>query len=271
MPTLFGRVAQIQVGTLIVSDLRVSFKVKKSLRRNPNKAEIKIYNLSPTMRAQLEQSVNVPCKLEIGYKGSPLSTIFLGDLRTPRTERDNVNLVTTITNGDGERRSRSARVNQSFPPGTQVGAVLQHIVGALGIDPGNTAPLFANARLGSGMQLFAEGTTAYGNAHDELDRLVRSAGLEVSVQDGVLQAMPRGQALPSSAVVLNADSGLLGYPSISNEGVVKFKALLVPDIVPGRNVTIQTQLLNGTYRVETADYVGDTGGPDWYVQGEAKA
>lgn len=270
MTQLFGREATIQVGTIVLTGLRVSFKVAKTLRRNPNKAEIKVYNLNPTNRAQIEQAVGVACKVTAGYKGAPLATYFLGDLRGGRTEREGVNLITMLSNGDGERRSRSARASATFAPGTTVGAVLQHLVGRLGIDPGNTARTFANAVLGNGMQIFAEGTTVHGNAHDELDALARSAGLEVSVQDGVLQAVPRGAPLPATAVVLNASSGLLGNPSISNEGVVKFKALLLPDIAPGRQITIQTPLLSGTYRVEKAEYVGDTGGADWYVQGEAK-
>lgn len=270
MTQLFGREATIQVGTIVLTGLRVSFKITKTLRRNPNKAEIKIYNLNPTNRAQIEQATGVPCKIEAGYRGAPLATYFLGDLRGGRTERDGPNLITTLTNGDGERRSRSARASQSFAPGTTVGAVLQHLVGRLGIDPGNTARVFANAVLGNGMQVFAEGTTVQGNAHDELDALARSAGLEVSVQNGVLQAVPRGAPLPATAVVLNASSGLLGTPSISNEGVVKFKTLLIPDLSPGRQITIQTQFLNGTYRVEKAEYVGDTSGADWYIQGEAK-
>ena len=49
-------------------------------------------------------------------------------------------------------------------------------------------------------------------AAEQLTELCRSAGLEWSVQSGVLQLLPRGRALQRSAVVLSSDTGLVGSP-----------------------------------------------------------
>jgi hypothetical protein len=270
MTDLFRRDARVQVGTQVLTGLRVAFKVSKSLRRNPNKSEIRIYNLSPASRAQIEQARNLPVKLEAGYLGSPLATYFLGELRDGKSVRDGTNIITTLNNGDGERQARTARTQRSFAPGTSVGAVVQALVQDVQLDPGNALRELGSAVLGNGMQIFAEGTNTSGNAMDALDNIARAAGFDLSVQSQALQVVRRGQSLPTTAVVLNADSGMLGSPEIDSKGVVKFRSLMNPDITPGRPLTIQSQFLNGTYRVEKIEVSGDTGGADWYVSGEAK-
>lgn len=270
MSQLFRRAARIQVDTIVLEGLRASFKITKTLRPSPNTCELRIYNLSPTNRNQIEQMAEVTVKIDAGYAGN-LSTLFLGDLGRGRSAVDGTSIVTTLEGRDGGRRVRTARVARSFAAGTSVEAVLTQVASALGLDPGNSTTAFRGARLGS-VQVFAEGTAVDGSAADVLTSLTAAAGLEWSAQGGAIQVLPRGQALNLSAVVLSPDTGLVGSPSIDTKGVVKAKALLIPELTqPGRKVQINSRFVSGIYRVDKVEITGDTEGKDWHCSIEARA
>ena len=47
--------------------------------------------------------------------------------------------------------------------------------------------------------------------------------------------------------------------------VAKAKALLIPDLVPGRIVDLRSEIVAGEFRILHAEYTGDTRGGDWYA------
>ena len=103
----------------------------------------------------------------------------------------------------------------------------------------------------------------------ELGRLCDSIGYTWSVQDGNLQLLPNGGALAREAILLSPDTGLVGSPEQGKHGVVKAKAFLVPGLVPGQTVQLQSRGTSGNYRIETAEYTGEsrgTGPGSWGVE-----
>jgi len=72
-----------------------------------------------------------------------------------------------------------------------------------------------------------------------------------------------------TAVLLTPETGLVGSPTPAADGRVSAVTLLQPDLVPGRQVEFRTEHVTGHYVCETAAYVGETAGQDWYVQFEA--
>src|SRR5690606_17359770 len=133
------------------------FTVERSLKPQPNAAEVRVWNLSPTNRQTLEQLDGVPVKLEAGY-GDTLSTLYLGELRRARTHREGVDLVTVISSGDGEDKLRKARVNVSLAKNSTTQDVLRKLVQALGVAPGNSAQAIQRLRLAGIGDLFSGGT-----------------------------------------------------------------------------------------------------------------
>ena len=71
---LFGRRARIVIHRLVLEDLDIAFDVEKSLKRDPNTAEIRITNLNADHRRQLQEQAVVPLRLEAGYAKAQLST-----------------------------------------------------------------------------------------------------------------------------------------------------------------------------------------------------
>lgn len=261
---LFGRAWRITISTVQIEASRCSFTIARSLRPEPNTAEVRVWNLAPNTRQALELLDGVPVKIEAGYEAAPLSTLYLGELRRARTHREGVDLVTEIASGDGEQKLRTARVKVSVAKNATTQDVLRKLVQALGVAPGNSAQAIQRLRLAGIGDLFSGGTVLYGSASREMSNVCRSCGLEWSVQDGALQLLPRAQALEGSAILLTARTGLVGSPTVDGKGRLSARSLLVPDMMPGRKVVVEAEHIKGAWRVDVANVTADTHGQDWY-------
>jgi hypothetical protein len=89
-----------------------------------------------------------------------------------------------------------------------------------------------------------------------------------------MEVIPGDGFLPG-VVLLNSSTGLIGVPTITDNGV-KVSALLNPEIRPNRTVKIESEVLemngeNGLYRVSQIEYTGDNRDGNFEVQihGEA--
>lgn len=266
MTVLFGRSASVQVGTLVVRDLRITFRVERSLRPVPNKATIEITNLREDHRSAIERA-DAGVILSAGYEGAE-ALLFHGEVRTAVSRYDEPGWYTKIEGQDGGQASRTARVNRSFRPGTPLRTVFETAAGALGLGLGNIAAVLPGVSLSTGEQTFATGTALSGPAAVELDRLCASCGLSWSIQNGAVQLVPLAQALRGQAVRLSASTGLIGSPAKDARGMVKARAALIPDLVPGRQVLIDARTVSGVYRLDRATYAGDTHGADWHIDCE---
>ena len=256
---LFGRRWTVQVGALQTSELDVKFKIKRRLAGRAGKCELDIFNLSAEHRAQAKAAGHPFVQIQAGFREGT-SLLFQGDARKVDDIREDTTWTLKVTAGDGETAIRSARVGDhgtpgSFTAGTGIAAVVQALAGAMGVGVGNAL----TALQGSSVA-FPSGTVVHGRASEELGRLCDSAGLLWSVQDGNLQLLPVNGALQREAILLSDASGLVGSPQQGKGGVVKATALLIPGLVPGQVVQLQSRGTNGVFRIETAEYVGESRG-----------
>lgn len=280
---LFGRRWRVQVGELVSTDLDIKFKVTRQHATRPGTAEVSIFNLTPAHRSEILKSprarhwlLNAPgqadtpgqpgtvVEIAAGY-GNDAPTIFRGTLRRVTEAREGNDWITTITAGDGAYAIRSARVRRSFAADTQLGTVIRALADAMEVGYGNLDEVLPSAQFERVGALFPEGTVLHGNAADELTGLCRSAGLEWSVQDGHLLVLQRGAAIRRQSVLLSPDTGLVGSPERNGRRRAKAKALLIPDLVPGRIVDLRSEIVAGEFRILHAEYTGDTRGGDWYA------
>lgn len=273
MGKLFNRQAAVTIDTVRVTGLDVRFEIEKALKPQPNKAKIEIFNLNPDHRAQFQRDGDIQARLEVGYDNETLQQIFLGDLRRGYSVYEPPDWRTVITSGDGEKRHKGARMNVSYAAGTAVDQVGKDIVQALGVGVGNALQALTGSALRGGLTQYTSGKVVAGKVSDILAKHMASVGKEYSVQDGAVQVLDIGQTLQSTAVLLSADTGLIGSPEPGTKGLLKLKALLQAQIFPGRKIQVDSVIKNvsGFYRVEVCKYKGDTAGQDWYVEIEAKA
>lgn len=275
MTTLFGRQARITVSTLVINldELAFSFSVEASTASTPNKASIKVYNLSPNNRLFLSSLTAIPVRIEAGYKDA-FGVIFEGTLRTVVHSREDGDILTEISAGDGEAAYRASRCNIQVPPGASVSDVAKQLVQAMGLGLGNVPAAFADLQLISGGKVYPTGRAIHGNAAREFSALCKACGAEWSSQRQQVQVLTRrgkGQGIqPKQAITLKAGTGLVGAPTINSTGLVQCKSLLIPTIAPGVIIVVEGEFVKGQCVVQSVKYNGSTYSDEWYCEIEAK-
>lgn len=287
MPQLFDRVCRVTVGAQVgairaglrVEKHRVAFRVEKTLKPEPNKCELSIYNLSREQRAQIEElsvkpdtaakETGVPVLIEAGYKSTDASQIFLGDLRTVSSKRVGADWVTTIESGDGELAKHNP-VAVSYGPQTSPDIALRAIAKALGVGEGNVAETAIKLRQSGVGTLFPRRGVLTGSAYDHMTHFARSAGLEWSIQDGAIQFVDLNKTLAGTVLKLSKTSGLIDSPQVDHKGLLTCKMLIQPNVKPGSLLVLDSATARGNYRIERATWEGDTYDIAWYITVEAK-
>jgi hypothetical protein len=281
---LFGRKWSVQIFRTDFSGLDMSFNVHKTTKPEPNECELRLYNMSPVHRAGLDaiplvklpqakgapkfQHEGIPVRITAGYEEAD-TLIWSGDLRTVESTHEGENWVTILTAGDGAEAYRKSRINQSFGPGTPIAMVITTLAKALGVGPGNVA--FAAARISANASvatLASMGIVLSGSVAENLTALCNSGGLEWSIQSGVLQFTERGMPTLGKAVFLSSATGMIGSPSLDQEGTLNVQMFMIPGVQPGSLLVVASERIQGNFRVEAATYKGDTSGNPWTITAE---
>lgn len=268
---LFQRKCKVVVGGLEITNLDLTFSVSKDLTPKPNKAEIKIWNMTEAHRSAIEQMKDVPCLIEAGYEAGT-SNIFLGDLRSSYSAIDGPDIVTTLSSGDGEKATQKARINVSIKKNTPTTDILKLAAKALGVGEGNLKTAASQIQAAGLGTIFTAGTVLSGSAVREMSNVCKAVGLTWSVQDGKLQILPIAKALDGEAIKISSATGMVGTPSVDTKGVLKVNTLMIPDVFPGRKLVLDAARLKGQYRIEKTTHKGDTsiGSDQWGIEIEAK-
>lgn len=281
-PTLFRRVCNVTVGSLLLDGFDVEFKVRKNLKQEPNTCDLRIYDLSPDHRKALEQasaptagpaqkpgvaSKVVPVRIDAGYVGA-VSQIFLGELRASQSIIEGGDIITELSTGDGDA-AKLQRINVPIGPGTSQAAAMRALLGALGIGQGNLARALQLLQTKGSATAYAKGALLKGAAADHMTDLCRGAGLEWSIQDGQLQVLNLGQPLDGQAILLDSDHGLVGSATVDTKGILSATALMIPGLKPGVKVSVNSVSVKGGYRVISCEYSGNTKETEWYCRVEA--
>lgn len=267
---LFGRTIKVAVGDLDVTGLRVGFTLEKHLRKEPNKGKISVWNLSAAHRKSLEdRTEGVPVRLEAGL-GDDRAVLFQGLLDAALSEKDGPDWITNIYTDDG-KDAVHARGAVSYRGGIDVKRVAQDLAKSMGVGAGNLVEALKGAsnveEIGAAV---AHGFAAKGGPADALSGLLGDMGLEMSVQDGEIQAMKKDAPIDPTAILLRRDTGLIGTPAVDRKGRLEFRCLLISGVKPGASVRVESLTANGDWRVDAVTYVGDTAGQDWYCEGEGR-
>jgi hypothetical protein len=267
MTTLFRRRYVLTVHDLEITGLDIAFSVERTLRREPNRASVRVWNLSEDHRSSIGRMERVRVRLEAGYEQAS-GVIFDGYLVEGLSRKDGASWVTELRSGDGHHATRSSRISWSFRAGASLSALLERTATAMGVGLGNALDAFGRAGTPAGT-LLEQGAVS-GRADDVLSHLCDACGLEWSIQGGVLQVLDRSGALRRSAIVLDPGTGLVGSPHVDSRGRLHAEALMVPEIEPGRLVSVSSAHVEGVWRVTKATFAGESSGKQWGVSIEAE-
>lgn len=257
---LYLRSARVRIGTRAFT-VRTAFAVEKTENGKSNKASITLYNLSEDSRGYIERSTAAVI-LEAGY-GNRLAVIFVGDIKKVTTGRKGPDVTTTIESGDGETQITNAHIELSLAPGATERQIITAAVNALGLSEGVIKGLPSTA--------YSNGFAFSGRAADLLDQLAKKSDLVWSVQGGAVQVMPEAENTGETAVLLSANTGLLGLPNKKDDNL-EMISLLNAELRPGRLVKVESKILTGpnVYKATTVRHDGDTREGAWTSKVQGK-
>lgn len=247
-----------------LSNLQCVFKVKKADSQTPNAAEIKIYNLENETVNQIRKEFTGVI-LQAGYQ-SNFGVFFRGNIKQTEVGKENgTDTYLIIYAGDGDEAYNFAVVNKTLAAGATYEDQVQAAMAPMqekGVSQGYMAPL--------GTIGLPRGKVLFGQSNRYLQQAAKSSNTTWSIQDQKLQFVPMTSYLPNEVVVLNSQTGLIGAPQTTNEGL-SVRCLLNPLIkVGGRikltqeDIGIENSSGDGVYRVLVVEYEGNTRDTSWY-------
>ena len=270
-----------QKGLEIRQPMRVTFEVSKDAQEEPNDHKIRIYNLAADTRRALEEP-GLRCVLYAGYaeEGGPL-LMASGSVVYAYTWYELPDVVTELAVKDGYTEVRDTAVSIGLGAGAQASAIIRDVARQMGL-PLVMADDVPDRR-------WQQGFSFYGAARTALHKVTQGTGLEWSIQNQQVQVVGRRGTTRRKALVLAADTGLIGYPERTREaarekarvrdsqtnddvrlvsarqqlGGWRVTSLLLPTINPGDLVKLESRTVQAFQRVEAVRHYGDSAGGDW--------
>ena len=263
---------------LDVSELRIRFQVEQALVGKPGHAVITVNNMANDT-AQRIQREGAPVILQAGHEGNA-GLIFRGTaIQIRRGRESQTDTFLEITAIDGDVAYMYATVNVSMAAGwthTDQLKEMQKGMQAKGVDPGYTGELYQNKSV--------RGKALFGAVRDHMHDFSVSTGTEWAINMGKMDVVPVGGILPDEAFLLTPDTGLIGMPTQSVDGI-HVRALLNPCFRAGAQVKLQNSSivmaqinpayadvtynapidLDGAYKIYSVSHTGDTRGNDYYT------
>lgn len=310
----------VQLGNtqLDLSNMKFTFATRQSDVGIPNSCSIRIYNLSDetvnkivgappsgsfaSMGAAIASASTTPgpefktVTLSAGYQNAQFGLIFLGTLKQTRRGRENaVDTYLDLLVSDSDIAYNYSTLSETLAAPVTYSNIYDAMVAAnQKVQPnatgGSSSGLLAPGGLVGGT--LPRGKVLFGMFRDTARDLAKTTQSFWSLQNGQLQFTKRTAYLPGTSVVLNANSGLVGQPEQTEEGI-KIKCLLNPSIVIGSVVNINNKAINatlnqpgnvtafdnplggpqllasvtadGNYRAYVVEHHGDTRGNDWHT------
>lgn len=278
---LYGRRYRVLVSSpngvaLDVSQLRCTFRIRKTINQTPNFSEVTIYNLNATTENAIIQEGNRVI-IEAGYEGNQYGVIFDGDVvQAIRDKEDAVTYRLTLYALDGDRGYNMGFVNFSMIRGQSQRDVIENVVGNSSV-----ATKLNSISDDLSPSKLTRGKVMFGMMKDYLRQLAQTNDATFYLEDGRVNIVRMSDPPAGEVVKLTPDSGLIGVPQQADLGVT-FKCLLHPGIKISGMVQIDSSLIRaqtfqlgqvqrpldaaGLYRVVSVEFIGDTRGDDWFTE-----
>ncbi|SPY33211.1 hypothetical protein K7G92_000654 [Pasteurella canis] len=255
----FGRQWKVELSneneTLIIEQLRVSFEIDKTINEKPNPAKISIWNLNRTHINQALSQSFVKIALFVGYH--ELRMIYSGDINKIKVRRDGLDFILDIECSDGFKAYTESRVSSTLKKGTTDEQIIKEIQKTMP-QVNESAVDIPNKR-----QL-PRGRVMNGDSREVLNRIARNNNADWSIQDGNLVFLPKDKVLNDDIVLLSQETGMLGMPEQTDDGL-ELSCLLNPALQIGGLVNVKSILeyFNGEYKIVKLSHSGDGLGGDW--------
>lgn len=271
---------------LDLSEMHIQFQVFAPDTSAPPIAYIRVWNLKKETASKIEKEFD-HVSLQAGYEDEP-GIIFDGTIvQVKKGAEDAINRYTDIMCSDLDEFFNFTLVNKTLKAGSNQKDQLNAVIEA-GKDAGATLGTVPD-NIGTGGTL-PRGKVLFGMGREQLTNISKTANASWFIQNGKVNLVQQKGYLPSEIIKLNSNTGMIGVPEATNNGV-NVRCLLNPKIKVGCRVqidnasitqtTIRQQGLfptygsislpastsaDGVYRVLVAEHFGDNRGNQYETQ-----
>lgn len=272
---------------LDLSLMHIKFHVEGMSFDRPKSAVIRVYNLAASTQATIKAEFQT-VMLQAGYENGAYGVIFQGTIKRIRTGRESaVDTFLEIMAADGDIAFNQTFVNKTIAAGQPIINKAQAVADSMQASGGITSSDLT-ALQGTG-GVIPRGQVLFGLGVASLNDVASTTNTSWFIENGVLKFVSNTGFLPGTAVVLNSQTGMVGIPEATNNGV-EVAALLNPNIKIGTRVQIDNAAINqtqinsqgfpsftdisfvatttndGFYKVLVVTHLGDSRGNDWYTK-----
>ena len=298
--SLFRRNVQVIVrtaqGELAFEKLFIKFEVKREASSASASGKIEIYNLNESNEARIRER-GQPIKLLAGY-GDRLDLLAEGTTGNINREREGLDRITRIEYHGNVERLIGATFNHAYLGLVPVRQIVKDaIAGREGRevaspgDPGGFPALPGIQGLALGpVDAIPEDATEMDFSFDGpvkklLTQLLRPLGVEWYEDNGVIRFSRRGMSTDDRVVVISEGSGMIGSPTITDDGI-KIRTLLDPRLGLDSRIRVDSRVrgraasgdaanqrvfeASGDHKVLTLVHQGDNREGDFFTEVEAK-
>lgn len=184
--------------------LEIEFDIPFSNNKEPDIAEITIYNLSDSSIEQIKKDGYI--MVNAGYKQlGNIANIFTGQIEEVATEWLYIDKVTKIKATDGGDAWRKIKVNKTYQKNTKASDIMRDLANAMGYEITKIEPKEDIT--------YKLGKTITSYASTSLDQLAKDTKSKLFINKNriTIAAEDNGN---NTGVLLNENSGLIGTPSM---------------------------------------------------------
>lgn len=245
----------IELGTV-----RVVFKVSAMDADAPPTAVIRAINLSDETANRVQREFqNVT--LQAGYEDGPFGVIFQGSItRVAKGRINNIETYVDIFASNLDAIYNFGVVNKTLKAGSSLKDRVNAIEQSVNSYSQNMAVPQNQLKFGSIPNSFGtggvlpRGKVLFGMARDHLTNAADSGGCTWYVgADGKVYIVPMKGVLPGEAVVLSSQTGMIGVPVATPQGI-EATCLLNPSIKLGTQLKIDNASINTTINKGTVGF-----------------
>jgi hypothetical protein len=276
----FMRYVEVTVGPkngtgFKIDGLKISFHIEKTDSSEPNKATIKIYNLTQETSAKVTVADN-HIQLRAGYNDETIAAIFFGTVVDGWRIKEGEDYVTELKVQDGRSAVMGGYVSISYSKDVAATTVAADILNAIGL------PYKGQENIPSG-ENYPSGFAYMGMAIGALRKVLDRFSLTYTIQNEMLYILKEGQAADKTGLRLTPKTGLLTLPQPISDKTTeddseaeaksgwKFSAMLFPELLPGAACKVEASTFSGDMLIHKTIYEGDNWDGPFKIDIEAEA
>lgn len=247
MSYYWKHVLQVETAGLTIRDPKIEIDIKRESDQTPPQGFIAIYNLSEQHEAQIHDR-GKSVILTGGYEGFE-ALLFNGAVQRVERERRKMSRITRLKLA-GKVVAEDTLLGVSMRGYSDV-VPLRQIVTDIISDMGLTAgPL--DAVPNTSREWYWDGSASHA-----LGVALKPHGLTWYEDDGVIRINAPKTVQPDSETIrISPETGLIGSPSITDDGA-RARCLINPLIRVGWLVIIESEAVEGSFKVASLQHVGD--------------